>query len=265
MNTANLDLRERARQLHAQVAGWEDDRKRSERRRAELQAEIDELGKRRLVTEESIARLDDKIAAARDEITQINRLVPQNVVTPPKPTAAVARAVNPDAVRAGVLRFRQGTVAELAAYLRLTPAQVQQALEAEVKAGVICFPGQSFGRSPVWEYVPPEDPGQAFLNQQQQRTERAEAPVYSDAIENVGGAYLQALPKDVRKVAREAIKAGWDLTPGGSGHYQLSRDDRMISISSTPANASAEARALRRRLNGAGMRTTRRGRDARRT
>jgi hypothetical protein len=191
------------------------------------------------------------------ELTEIQRLtgrseVAHHTASQLKPVAAPPpKPKQETVVREAILKLGSATVDELAGVLKIKPREAEEHLAREEAAGVIRFTGRKFQRSPVWEYTPPTEAGAAFEVQQSQR--EADPVVYADPVAFVGQSYLGSLPKDVRKVAREALKNGWALSPGGSGHYQLTKGDRMITVSATPNDQSAEARALRRRLNGSGM------------
>lgn len=244
MTANHFDFAARASELQSKLKGLEDEARRCERRREELEGERTAVEKRLQITVELQEGYAAKIADARDELERIAELAGKSAVEPAKTASAPARPpLVAGQVRAAVLRFREGTVADVAAYLRRKPAEVLPLMQAEADAGIIAFAGRKMGGSPWWDYVAPSTPGAAFEKQQEHR-QQAPPMVLAEPVAGVGEGILGTLSKDVRKAARRAMAAGFALTETGSGHVMLTNGINRYTFSRTPNNPVGIARRI---------------------
>lgn len=255
-----FDLPARAAALRIHIASLEDDYQTGRRRLDELVEAVSAAQRRHDTALEIHERLDVKIAEARDELEGIERLMPAAAKPAPVPAAAPTVDKNEGQIRAAILRFESFTVAEIAAYLHVPRKKAQEYLDAEVAKGIVAATGRKAAGSEVYEYVPPTEPGKAFEVQQETRQSQPDAVVGYEVAGGVADGLLAQLPKEVRRIARAAVKdSGWLIGQTGSGHLQLTRDDEVITVAKTPQSASEEAKALRRRLSKASQRRVQRG------
>lgn len=260
MPVSKFDLGARAEQLRTHIASLEQDYDVGRRRLDDLAEALSAAQRRHDTALEIRERMDAKIAEAREELAGIEKLAPDTVKASPKPAPAPTVEKNEGQVRAAILRFESFTVAEMAAYLGVTAKKAKEYLDAEAEKGIVVATGRKASGSEVYDYLPPTEPGKAFEVQQEARQDHKEPVSRYEIAGGIADGFLAQLPKEVRRIARAAVKdSGWLIGETGSGHLQLTRDDEVITISKTPQSASEEAKALRRRLSKASQRRVQRG------
>lgn len=211
----------------------------------------DRVAQLRALEERLQACLAEVQAAGHDAVAQLQQAAREDLqlrplsAVPGRPEGFEHRHISLEEVRDAVVKLRHFTASELAAELGCSNARARRELDRmmdKVKAD-----GRVGGRQ-MWAYVPPDGPGAAFEAQQRLRSVQDDDD-RSPAVQVSGGLLSMVTPKELREVAREAIRDGWKLVNSGGKHpMRLEKDGKVVGLASTPTNAGSAARAIRRQL-----------------
>lgn len=170
----------------------------------------------------------------------------------PPPNGFILRNIPLEEVRDAVVRLAFFSLAELAAELGCSAAKARVELERVMH---LLRPAGHLGQRQLWEYVPPDGPGTAFLVQQRTRVVEPEIEV---AKRMAGPQVTQSLlssisDKEIKRVVRKALDDGWALCNVGGKHplALVKPGRRDIGISSSPTNSDHAARAIARQVRAA--------------
>lgn len=201
----------------------------------------------------SVERLRRKLRVARDEQRAVHAMVKAQAEADREAEQEAERfgygpRARPEDYRRAVQRLGTFTVSELAAELGVTPITARKHLDALADAGIVRMSGR-LGRAPMYVHVKPESPGEAFLAQQRLRTvespEVVTARTYSGPGAGHGAQPWDAISdKPVRKVVREACKAGWSLQRRGTNHFALSKGKASVAVWCSAKNPEQSAKRI---------------------
>jgi len=104
-------------------------------------------------------------------------------------------------------------------------------------------PSGRLGNAQMYEYVQPQEAGEAFENQQRLR---AVAPIERVVVDISAGSKhsdgASSIPdKDIRRAVKAAMADGWELERKGDGHWTLHKGQHKVGVAGTPKNPSAAA------------------------
>lgn len=164
-------------------------------------------------------------------------------------------------VRDAVVKLARGgddgtfTLDELGAELDLTPPQARKQLHREKICDIVEVTGAKVCGKVVLRYLPVLDPGEAFKAQQRLRPHESERVTVERLASNVTEIRQSMIagvtPKEIREVAREAMKrGGWELVKSGTGDhpFHLEGYGEIVGLPGSPRNRGRAAADIRRRL-----------------
>lgn len=158
------------------------------------------------------------------------------------------------AARDAVCDLQRFTIGEIADYLGVEKAEAKRYLD-ELPPGMVHDTGETWRRSPLYEYSPPEA-GKRFERRytlpEQEAVSNFIPPPRTGQV-GAGGCPRVARHKDVQALVEKAWRAGWPVKPPGNGKHAmlLPPKGRPITVPSTPSGGML--RVFRDRLQEHGL------------